>query len=77
MMLSKKEIDKLNKKKATLDPDNNSKEYTTELVKKLDYVDKDNKLIFTNIKNICFAFLYDLLSREAKRDMIHKQQSCQ
>lgn len=59
-MLSKKEIDKLNKKKATLDPDNNSKECTTELVKKLDYIDKDNKLIFTNIKNICFAFLYDL-----------------
>ena len=52
MMLSKKEIDKLNKKKATLDSDNNSKEYTTELVKKLDYVDKDNKLIFTNIKNM-------------------------
>ena len=38
MMLSKKEIDKLNKKKATLDPDNNSKECTTELVKKLDYM---------------------------------------
>ena len=29
----KKEIDKLNKKKITLDPDNSSKEYTVELVK--------------------------------------------
>ena len=32
----KKEIDKLNQKKIKLDPDNNSKEYTIELVKKLD-----------------------------------------
>lgn len=31
MMLSKKEIEKLNKKRITLDPDNESKEYTTEL----------------------------------------------
>ena len=30
----KKEIDKLNQKKVRLDPDNNSKEYTIELVKK-------------------------------------------
>ncbi len=29
----KKEIEKLNKKKITLDPDNESKEYTTELLK--------------------------------------------
>ena len=27
---------------------------------------------FTNIKNIGFTFLYDLLSRETKRDMIHR-----
>ena len=29
-------------------------------------------MIFTNIKTIGFTFLYDLLSREAKRDMIHR-----
>ncbi len=29
-------------------------------------------MIFTNIKNIGFTFLYDLLSREVKRDMIHR-----
>ena len=52
--------------------DNNSKEYTIELVKKLDCTEKNNTLFFTNIKNIGFAFLYDLLSREAKRDMIHR-----
>ena len=68
----KKEIDKLNQKKVRLDPDNNCKEYTIELVKKLDCTEKNNTLFFTNIKNVGFAFLYDLLSREAKRDMIHR-----
>ena len=68
----KKEIYKLTQKKVRLDPDNNSKEYTIELVKKLDCTEKNNTLFFTNIKNIGFAFLYDLLSREAKRDMIHR-----
>lgn len=67
-----KEIDKLTQKKVRLDPDNNSKEYTIELVKKLDCTEKNNTLFFTNIKNIGFTFLYDLLSREAKRDMIHR-----
>ena len=64
----KKEIDKLNQKKVRLDPDNNCKEFTIELVKKLDCTENNNTLFFTNIKNIGFAFLYDLLSREAKRD---------
>ena len=68
----KKEIEKLNKKKISLDPDNNSKEYTTELIKKLDCNEENDSLIFTNIKNIDFTFLYDLLSREAKRNMIHR-----
>ena len=68
----KKEIDKLTQKKVRLDPNNNSKEYTIELVKKLDCTEKNNTLFFTNIKNIGFVFLYDLLSREAKRDMIHR-----
>lgn len=68
----KKEIDKLNQKKVRLDPDNNSKEYTIELVKKLDCTEKNNTLFFANIKNIGFTFLYDLLSREAKRDMINR-----
>ena len=68
----KKEIDKLTKKKTTLDPDNSSKEYTIELVKKLDCIEENDKLIFTNIKNIGFIFLYDLLTRKAKRDLIHR-----
>lgn len=68
----KKEIDKLNKKKISLDPDNSSQEYTVELIKKLDCLEENDTLIFTNIKNIGFTFLYDLLSREVKRDMIHR-----
>ena len=68
----KKEIDKLNKKKISLDPDNSSQEYTVELIKKLDCLEENDNLIFTNIKNIGFTFLYDLLSREIKRDMIHR-----
>ena len=68
----KKEIDKLTKKKTTLDPDNSSKEYTIELVKKLDCIEENDNLIFSNIKNIGFTFLYDLLTRKAKRDLIHR-----
>ena len=68
----KKEIDKLNKKKISLDPDNSSQDYIVELIKKLDCIEENYNLIFTNIKNIGFTFLYDLLSREAKRDMIHR-----
>ena len=68
----KKEIDKLNKKKISLDPDNSSQEYTVELIKKLDCLEENETLIFTSIKNIGFTFLYDLLSREVKRDMIHR-----
>lgn len=68
----KKEIDKLNQKKVRLDPDNNFEEYTVELVKKLDCTEENDTLFFTNVKSIGFAFLYDLLSREAKRDMIHR-----
>ena len=68
----KKEIDKLNKKKISLDSDNSSQEYTVELIKKLDCIEENETLIFTSIKNIGFTFLYDLLSREVKRDMIHR-----
>ena len=68
----KKEIDKLNKKKISLDPDNSLQDYTVELIKKLDCIEENDNLILTNIRNIGFTFLYDLLSREAKRDMIHR-----
>lgn len=67
-----KEIDKLNKKKISLDSNNSSQEYTVELIKELYCLEENDNLIFTNIKNIGFTFLYDLLSRETKRDMIHR-----
>ena len=46
----KKEIDKLTKKKTTLDPDNDFKEYTVELLKKLDY--EEDKWICFCINNL-------------------------
>ena len=49
-----------------------TKEYTIELVKKLDCIEENDNLIFTNFKNIGFTFLYDLLTRKAKRDLIHR-----
>ena len=45
---AKKEIDKLTKKKTTLDPDNDFKEYTVELLKKLDYEEDNGDIIFKN-----------------------------
>ena len=68
----KKEIKKLNQKKTSLDPDNSSQEYTVELIKKLDCLEENDNLIFNNISNIGFTFIYDLLSRETKKDMIHR-----
>lgn len=50
----------------------NLKNIQQNLVKKLDCAKEDDKLIFTNIKMIDFTFFYNLLSREAKRDMIHR-----
>lgn len=68
----KNEIDKLNKKKISLDPDNDCKDYTIELIKKLDCKEENDKILFSNFKKVGFSFLYDLLTREAKRDMIHR-----
>ena len=41
LIIIKKEIDKLTQKKIRLDSNNNSKEYTIELVKKLDCTEKN------------------------------------
>ena len=45
----KKEIDKLNKKKQLLDPNDDFKEYTVELLKKLDYKKEDDYLLFNKL----------------------------
>ncbi|MDD6403557.1 MAG: hypothetical protein PUG33_05465 [Mollicutes bacterium] len=67
----KKEIDKLNQKKNTLDPDDDFKDYTVELLKKLDcdYQD-DNNILFQN--NLGFSFLWDSLNRKNKKELIQR-----
>jgi len=66
----KKEIQKLNNKKDALDPDNEFKEYTLELSKKLDCVKENDEYIFTN--NLGFSFVWDSLNRKTKRDLIQR-----
>ncbi|MBR3898110.1 MAG: recombinase family protein, partial [Bacilli bacterium] len=61
----KKEIDKLTKKKNTLDPDNDFKEYSVELLKKLEHEKEDNMIIFKN--NLVFSFLFDSLNKKSKK----------
>ena len=63
----KKEIDKLTKKKTTLDPDNYFKEYMVELLKKLDYEEDNGDFIFKN--NLSFAYLFDSLNRKAQKSL--------
>ena len=65
----KKEIDKLNKKKQLLDPNDDFKEYTVELLKKLDYKKEDDYLLFNKLG---FSFMWDSLNRKAKRDILNK-----
>ena len=67
----KKEIDKLNQKKNKLDPDDDFKDYTVELLKKLDcdYED-DNNILFQN--KLGFSFLWDSLNRKTKKELIQR-----
>ena len=65
----KKEIDKLNKKKQLLDPNDDFKDYTVELLKKLDYKKEDDYLLFNKLG---FSFMWDSLNRKAKRDILNK-----
>ena len=65
----KKEIEKLNKKKQLLDPNDDFKEYTVELLKKLDYKKEDDYLLFNKLG---FSFMWDSLNRKAKRDILNK-----
>ena len=68
---TKKEIDKLNQKKNKLDPDDDFKDYTVELLKKLDcdYQD-DNNILFQN--KLGFSFLWDSLNRKTKKELIQR-----
>ena len=66
----KKEIENLNKKKQQIDPNNDYKEYTIELLKKLDCNLEDNEVIFKN--RLGFAFVFDSLNRKSKKELIKR-----
>ena len=67
----KKEIQKLVKKKEIINPDNNNKEYTLELLKKLNYSYNENTEEYIFLSN-SFAFIFDSLTRCAKKEIIHR-----
>lgn len=53
-----------------MDPNNDFKEYTIELLKKLDCTVEDDEVIIKN--KIEFSFIFDSLNRKAKKDLIKK-----
>ena len=66
----KKEIENLNKKKQQIDPNNDFKEYTIELLKKIDCIIEKNEVIFRN--KIGFSFVFDSLNRKSKKELIKR-----
>ena len=66
----KKEIENLNKKKQQIDPNNDFKEYTIELLKKIDCIIEKNEVIFRN--KIGFSFIFDSLNRKSKKELIKR-----
>lgn len=66
----KKEIENLNKKRKQIDPYDDFKEYTIELVKKLD-CEVENGAVISNNK-LAFTFVFDSLTRKTKKELINK-----
>ena len=66
----KKKIENLNKKKQQIDPNNDFKEYTIELLKKIDCTIKKDEVIFRN--KIGFSFIFDSLNRKSKKELIKR-----
>lgn len=66
----KKEIEKLNTKKQKIDPNNDFKEYTIELLKKLNCNILSNEVVFKN--KLGFTFIFDSLNRKSKKELIKK-----
>ena len=66
----KKEIENLNKKKKKIDPNDDFKEYTIELLKKLNCNVENGEIIFKNKLN--FTFIFNSLNRKAKKELIKK-----
>ena len=63
----KKELEKLNDKKAKINPSN--RETTIELLKKLDCKIDNNEVLFFN--NLGFSFLWNSLNRQAKKEILN------
>ena len=70
----KKEIENLNKKKQQIDPNNDFKEYTIELLKKLDCNVENSKVISNN--KIAFTFIFNSLKRKTKQELIKRLIDC-
>ena len=70
----KKEIENLNNKKQQIDPNNDFKEYTIELLKKLDCNVENGKVIANN--KIAFTFIFNSLKRKTKQELIKKLIDC-
>ena len=70
----KKEIENLNKKKQQIDPNNDFKEYTIELLKKLDCNVENGEVISNN--KIAFTFIFNSLKRKTKQELIKKLIDC-
>jgi len=66
----KKEIEKLTKKKEQLDPNGDFKEYTLELLSKLNCKVENDEVIFSD--RLWFSFLFNSLNRKAKKEIINK-----
>lgn len=65
----KKDIEALKIKKESLDPENISKDYVVELVKKYNYEVKDKSIIFPD--NLEFSFMWKSLNKESQRLLIN------
>ena len=66
----KKEIENLIKKKQKIDPNNDFKEYTIELLKKLDCHIENDEVIFKN--KLGFTFTFNSLNRKSKKELIKR-----
>ena len=66
----KKEIENLNKKKQQIDPYDELKDYTVELLKKLDCNVENGEVISNN--KLAFSFVFDSLNRQAKKELIKR-----
>lgn len=64
----KKEIENLNKKKQQIDPYDELKDYTVELLKKLDCNVENGEVISNN--KLAFSFVFNSLNRQAKKEKI-------